>query len=96
MSMLDINKFPEHFSDLVDTSRVLFREDSKDLGRSLTVQTQALANVELLRRDAVLNQANSKVSVKSINLLRSSTLLSGRLFEDSIVKEVQDNTERSI
>ena len=39
---------------------------------------------------------NPKVSTTSVDLLRYSTLSSPKMFEDVVVKEVQDVTERSI
>ena len=96
MSYLDVDKLPERFSNLLDTSKVLLKESKKDFGRALTVQTKVLANIELFRRDAVLDKANKKVSKTGVNLLRSSSLLSHKMFEDTLVKEVQELTERSI
>ena len=55
MSYLDVDKLPERFSNLLDTSKVLLKESKKDFGRALTVQTKVLANIELFRRDDVLD-----------------------------------------
>ena len=41
-------------SDLYDTTQTLAKEACKVFGRALTVQTRTLANIELIRRDAVL------------------------------------------
>ena len=95
-SMLDFSSLPDRFMDLFETTEVLIREAKKDFGRSVTAQTRILANMELFRRDSVLDKVNKKVSKASVNSLRSSTLLSSSMFEDSIVKEVQDSTERSV
>ena len=95
-SMLDFSSLPDRFTDLFETTEVLIREAKKDFGRSVTAQTRILANMELFRRDSVLDKVNKRVSKASVNSLRSSTLLSSSMFEDSIVKEVQDSTERSI
>ena len=94
--MLDFSGLPDCFTDLFETTEVLFREAKKDFGRSVTAQTRILANMELFRRDSMLDKVNKKVSKASVNSLRSSTLLSSSMFEGSIVKEVQDSTERSI
>ena len=95
-SMLDFSSLPDRFTDLFETTEVLIREAKKDFGRSVTAQTRILANMELFRRDSVLDKVNKRVSKASVNSLRSSTLLSSSMFEDSIVEEVQDSTERSI
>ena len=95
-SMLDFSSLPDRFTDLFKTTEVLIRVAKKDFGRSVTAQTRILANMELFRRDSVLDKVNKKVSKASVNSLRSSTLLSSSMFEDSIVKEVQDSTERSV
>ena len=94
--MLDFSSLSDRFTDLLETTEVLIREAKKDFGRWVTAQTSILANMELFRRDSVLDKVNKKVSKASVNSLRSSTLLSSSMFEDSIVKEVQDSTERSI
>ena len=94
--MLDFSGLPDCFTNLFETTEVLFREVKKDFGRSVTAQTRILANMKLFRRDSMLDKVNKQVSKASVNSLRSSTLLSSSMFEGSIVKEVQDSTERSI
>ena len=94
--MLDALKLPEEFSNLFETSRVLLRESKRDFGKALTIQTKSLANIELFRRDSVLAKVNKKVTSSGVSLLRSSTLLSGKMFEDSLVKEVQESTDSTL
>ena len=94
--MLDALKPPEDFSNLFETSRVLLRESKRDFGKALTIQTKSLANIELFRSDSVLAKVNKKVTSSGVSLLRSSTLLSGKMFEDSLVKEVQESTDRTL
>ena len=94
--MLDALKLPEEFSNLFETSRVLLRESKRDFGKALTIQTKSLANIELFRRDSMLAKVNKKVTSSGVSLLRSSTLLSGKMFEDSLVKEVQESTDRTL